>query len=77
MTPIIDINGHLVCYVDWQTGQMENVYNKQHMIAHLPIGSEIVIRRRGTRTLVRRLPDGKFYTYSMIDPEPLESHRTQ
>ena len=64
-TDIKDIDGHLLCKADSATGTLKNVYHKQIVLAKFPVGGEMVIQRRGIRTHIKRLADGKFYAYGM------------
>jgi len=72
MTEIRDHHDHLVCTADAETGELRNVYNKQTVVAKLPIGGELLVRRRGVLTSIKRIPPGKFYVRSIDVPENLK-----
>ena len=64
MEAIYDAKGRVVCYGNYQTGEIQNKYHDQIICVTLAIGCAMVIQRLGsTITMITRMKDGGFYVY--------------
>ena len=64
MEAIYDAKGRIICYGNYQTGEIRNKYRDQIICFTLAIGCAMMIQRLGnTITMVKRMDDGRFYVY--------------
>lgn len=64
MEEVRDLHGHLICYCDGQTGELESAYKRQLIFATIPVGGKIAFVREGIATFIHRKTPSQFYVYS-------------
>lgn len=70
MEEVRDANGHLVCYCDATSGEIESIFKQQSIYATLPVGGKIAFVRYGTMTLIHRKTPTLFSVYSYPQTQP-------
>ena len=64
LEPIKDYQNHIVCYADAKTGLLESKYKRQTTKTYLVIGSDFIIIRDMTETIIKRISTIAFEVYS-------------
>ena len=61
---IRDIDHHLICCADAESGLIRRTSSKEEINIRLPVGGEVLFIIRGCYTVIRRINAGKLYVFS-------------
>ena len=64
MEEIRDCSGKLICTVDGQTGLIERLTARDHIVVLLPEGGKFAYETKASYTLIERVSDELFYVTS-------------